>query len=165
MDSQTIVISLLIIIICIMPFALMSINNRKKEKRMLQNLIDIAAKKNRKISLHELWNNCIIGMDTTNATVFYTRNIKDNEVSNQIDLAEVEKCRVINSSRMLSNQHGNSTIIDKLELGFIFQDKNKNEVVLEFYDATYDSLILNTELQFVEKWCKIFNNKIFELVK
>ncbi|MEO6904458.1 MAG: hypothetical protein ABI315_15065 [Bacteroidia bacterium] len=165
MDLETIVISLVIIIICIAPFAWMSIKNKRKEKRILQNLVDIAAKKNHKINLHELWNNSIIGMDSTNATVFYARNVKDNEASHQINLAEVEKCRVINSSKMLSNQHGNSNIIDKLELGFLFQDKNKNEVVLEFYNATYDSLILNTELQFVEKWCKLFNNKILELGK
>jgi lipopolysaccharide export LptBFGC system permease protein LptF len=165
MDLGTIVISLVIIIICSAPFVIMSIKNSKKEKRMLQNLVDIAAQKNNRINLHELWNNSIIGMDSINATVFYARNIKDKEISQQINLAEVEKCRVINSSRTLSNKNGNFTIVDKLELGFLFQDKNKNEAKLEFYNTDYDSLTLSSEFQSVQKWCKIFNNKIFELVK
>jgi len=50
-------------------------------------------------------------------------------------------------------------------LVFSFQDKGKNEVVLEFYNAEYDSSTLTGELQLVEKWCKIFNEKISEMTK
>ncbi|MBV6474386.1 MAG: hypothetical protein JPMHGGIA_02692 [Saprospiraceae bacterium] len=165
MDLGTTIVGIVIILICIIPFALMSINSRKKEKKLIQGLSDIANRNNCKISRHELWNNSIIGIDDTVLMIFFTRKSKDNETSQQINLTEIQKCRVINSSRTVSNKEGNFKVVEKLELAFSFQDKSKSEVVLEFYNADYDSLTLMGELQLVEKWCKIFNDKISEMTK
>ena len=57
------------------------------------------------------------------------------------------------------------TVVEKLGIGFLYHDKNKNEVVLEFYNADYDSLTLTGELQLAEKWCNLFNEKISEIAK
>lgn len=143
----------------------MSINSRKKEKKLLQGLTEIAESNNCKISRYELWNSSTIGIDDTSLMIFYTRKSKDIETSQQINLTETQKCRVINLSRTVSNKEGNFKVVDKLELAFSFQDKNRSEVVLEFYNADYDSLTLTGELQLVEKWCKLFNDKISEISK
>ncbi len=165
MELGTTIVGIVIILICIIPFALMSINNKKKEKKLLRGLSAFAERNSFKISRYELWNNSTIGIDDTSLTIFYTRKSRDIETSQQINLAEIQKCRVINSSRTWSNKDGNFKVIDKLELVFSFQDKGKNEVVLEFYNAEYDSSTLTGELQLVEKWCKIFNEKISEMTK
>lgn len=165
MDLGTTIVGIVIILICIIPFALMSINNKKKEKKLLQGLSALAERNSCKISRYELWNNSTIGIDDTSVTIFYTRKSKDNETSQQINLAEIQKCRVINSNRTVSNKEGNFKVVEKLELAFSFQDKTISEVVLEFYNADHDSLTLMGELQLVEKWCKIFNDKISEMTK
>lgn len=143
----------------------MSINSRKKEKKLLQGLTEIAERNNCKLSRYELWNNSTIGIDDTSLMIFYTRKSKDIETSQQINLAETQKCRVINLSRTVRNKEGNFKVVEKLELAFSFQDINRGDVVLEFYNADYDSLTLTGELQLVEKWCKLFNDKISELSK
>lgn len=165
MDLGTTIVGIVIILICIIPFALMSINNRKKEKKLLQGLTEIAESNNCKISRYELWNSSTIGIDDTSLMIFYTRKSKDIETSQQINLAETQKCKLVNSSRTVSNKEGNFKVVEKLELAFSFQDKSKSEVALEFYNADHDSLTLMGELQLVEKWCKIFNDKISEMTK
>lgn len=165
MDLGTTIIGIVFILICIIPFALMSIRSKKKKKKLLQGLFEIAEKNNCKISRYELWNNSTIGIDDTALMIFYTRKSKDIETSKQINLVEIQKCRVVNSSGTLGNKDGNLMVADKLELAFSFQDKSKNEVVLEFYNVNYDSLTLTGELQLIEKWCKIFNDKISEMSK
>jgi len=165
MDLGTTITGIVIILICIIPFALMSINSRKKEKKLLQGLTEIAERNNCKISRYELWNSSTIGIDDTSLIIFYTRKSKDIETSQQINLVEIQKCRLVNLSRTVSNKDGNFKVIDKLELAFSFQDKNRNELILEFYNADYDSLTLTGELQLAEKWCKIFNDKISEMIK
>lgn len=160
MDLGTSIVGLVIILICIIPFVIMSINNRKKEKTMLQGLFTFAERNNCKISQHELWNNSLIGIDETANVIFFTKKLKDNEISQQINLTEIQKCRVVNSSKTVNNKDDNFKVVDKLELAFIFNDKNKAEIIIEFYNADYDSLTLSGELLLVEKWCKIIRDRI-----
>ncbi|MCC6690035.1 MAG: hypothetical protein IT235_00755 [Bacteroidia bacterium] len=165
MDLGTTIVGIIITIICIIPFALISISRKKKEKKLLQELTEFAEKNNCKISRYELWNSSTIGIDDTSLMIFYKKKSEEINISQQVTLSEIQKCRVSNSSRTVSNKNGNYTVVEKLGIGFLYHDKNKNEVVLEFYNADYDSLTLTGELQLAEKWCNLFNEKISEIAK
>lgn len=165
MDLGATIVGIIIIIICIIPFALMSINSRKKEKKLLQGLTEIAESNNCKINRYELWNSSTIGIDDTSLMFFYTRKSEGIDISQHLNLSEIQKCRVISSSRTVSSKDGNFKVIEKLELVFSYKDKNRGEMALEFYNADYDSLTLTGELQLVEKWCNLFNDKISEISK
>ena len=160
MDIGTSIIGIILILTCIIPFVIMNINSRKREKKLLHELFTFAERNNCKISQHELWNNSLIGIDETANVIFFTKKLKDNEISQQINLTEIQKCRVVNSSRTVNNKDGNFKVVDKLELAFTFHDKNKVEIIIAFYNADYDSLTLSGELLLAEKWCKIINDKI-----
>jgi len=70
MELGTTIVGIVIILICIIPFALMSINNKKKEKKLLRGLSAFAERNSFKISRYELWNNSTIGIDDTSLTIF-----------------------------------------------------------------------------------------------
>ncbi|BBE20045.1 hypothetical protein AQPE_4236 [Aquipluma nitroreducens] len=97
--------------------------------------------------------------------VFVVSNVNSIESSQQIDLADILKCRVIESSRSVSTKEGSLKVVDKIELSFVNPDKNKPDTKVEFYNADYDRLTLTGEVQLSEKWCKILNDKIAELSK
>ncbi|MCC6754323.1 MAG: hypothetical protein IT266_10120 [Saprospiraceae bacterium] len=161
MDLGTTITGIIILLICIIPFVIMYLNNQKREKKLLQELSTFAERNNCKISQHELWNNnSLIGIDETANMIFFIKKLKGNEIMQQINLTEIQKCRVINSGRTVSNKNGSHKVVDKLDLAFTFHDKNKEEIIVEFYNADYDSLTLSGELQLVEKWCKIINDRI-----
>lgn len=163
MDLGTTIVGVIFILICIIPFALISINGRKKEKMFLQKLLDLASVNNFKISRYELWNNSIIGIDDNAFMVLFIKKSNNVETSQQINLAEIQRCRVINSSRIVSNKEGSFKVTEKLELAFSFQEKSKDEVALEFYNANQTNGTLMGELLLVEKWSKIFNDKLSEI--
>lgn len=97
-------------------------------------------------------------MDEAAHIIFFTRKVKETETLQTIHLAEVQKCRVINSGRVVSQTVGNHQVIEKLELEFAYWNKVKTATVLEFYNTDSDSLTLTGELQLAEKWNKIVNN-------
>ena len=160
MDLGTSIIGLTFLLFCFIIFVILSRSNQKGEKQLLQSLKGLAEQNNCKIVQHDIWNNSAIGIDNTANIVFAIRNTNNNSISFQINLSEMQKCRVINAKRNGSNKEGNFKVIEKLELAFTYRDKNKPETFLDFYNADYDTSSLSGELQLIEKWCKIANDKL-----
>ncbi len=158
MNLGATIVGIVIVGLCIIPFILISANSRKKKERLLQGLFGLAQKNKGEISRYDLWNNSTIGIDDTAHTIFFTRKVKETETLQMIHLAEVQKCRVINSGRAVRQTVGNHQVIEKLELEFAYWDKVKTATVLEFYNTDSDSLTLTGELQLAEKWNKIVND-------
>lgn len=165
MDSNTIVIGGIIVLFGITLYILNIRSKKKKEAQFLQPLSRLAEKDNCKISQYDIWNNSVIGIDTTQNIVFAIRKKKENETSVVVNLAEIFRCRVIEVSRTSGPKEGNSIAFDRIDLAFINKDKSKADVVVEFFDANTDRLTLTGELQLAEKWCVLVNNKLASIGK
>lgn len=159
MDLGSTIIGAIIIAICIVPFIIMSQNRKKRERKTLQLLINIANQQNCIISKHEICGDFIIGIDETKNFVFFFKQLKDKVVEQYINLAEIQSCKVKNTARTVIIKNYNHNVIDKLELNFIPFDKNKKETTLEFFN-TENSLQIVGEFQSVEKWSKLINDSL-----
>jgi len=120
----------------------------------------MAEKSNCKISDNDLWNNTLIGIDKNAHKLFFIRKTEDNSISNEIDLSGIQKCRVINSSRIVTNGGNNHNVTDKIELALTSPDTKIADTILEFYNTNRDNLFLNGELPLAEKWATIVNTNI-----
>lgn len=172
MDSSTTITGGIFILFCIMLFVLINRNKRKKEKQFLQPLNRLAEKENCKISQYDIWNNSIIGIDDLTNQVFVIKNIFDVETFQCIKLTEILNCRVNEVGRTMTLASRTPGIkgnvikaFDKIELVFINHDKNKPELIAEFYNKETGNLNLTGELQMAQKWCKIANDKITALTE
>ena len=159
MDFGTI-IGLVLLLIIVLAVVIVNSNKKNKKKQFVQTLFDLAEKSKCKISEHDLWNNTLIGIDKEAHKLFFIRKTADNAISNEIDLIGIQKCRVINSSRVVTNNETNHTVIDKLELALTSPDAKIADTILEFYNTNRDNLFLNGELQLTEKWVAIVNENI-----
>jgi len=159
MDFGTI-IGLIFVIICVLAVVLVNSNKKKKKNQFKQTLFDLAEKSNCKISESDLWNNTLIGIDKEAHQLFYIRETADKKDHKEISLLEIQKCRVINSSRMVTNGGSNHNVIDKLELVLSSRDPKQADTTLEFYNTNRDNLFLNGELPLAEKWAGIVNTNI-----
>lgn len=157
MNLDNIIIAAIAIAICVIPFILMGRSRKKKQKRTLQSLINLANQKNCKISKYEICGDFIIGIDETKRFLFFYKKLEDKVVEQFINLAEILSCRVKNTTRTVAYNNENQHVIDKVELGFIPYDKNKNEILLEFFDAD-TNMQLSGELQLVEQWFNLTNS-------
>jgi ABC-type glycerol-3-phosphate transport system permease component len=160
MKSGMIIMIGMIVFIFVIPSIWIYISSLKKEKQLKNKLFQLAATNSCAISEFDFWKNSAIGLDKSRQRIFYVRDIKSKEEMKEVDLSEIQKCRVVNASRSLHNKNGNYTAIDRLELMFTFRDKNKPEVGLEFYNTTHDSLSLAGEVQLVEKWSEIVDKEL-----
>lgn len=160
MDSGATIVGVIVLLICVIPFVLLSRNNRKRKQKVLDRLVRLADQKNCKISRYDIWNNSAVGIDDTARWAFFTRKVNEVSIEYRVNLGEVQKCRVINSGRTVSRTDGNHRVIEKLELAFTYRDKNKGETALEFYNRDFDSPTLSGELQLTEKWGTVFSDTL-----
>ncbi len=125
MDLSSILGGLVLLLIGITPFALMHFNRSRKAQKMLKSLADLAAINNGSISNHDLWNNAAIGMDDSARIVYYTKKNGDIWMAKQIHLADIQNCRVVNSSSMVSTPNGQVPVIERLALAFVSKTGNR----------------------------------------
>ena len=158
MDSGTLIIAILFILVCSIPFVIMG--SKKREKQFLRMLLEMAGKNNGKLSTYDFLTHAAIGIDDRANMIFFVKKVYNMETHQLVTLHKIQKCCVITATRNGSNEDGIFKIIDKLELVFEHRDKRKADTILEFYNADYSSPTLTGELQLVEKWCKMLNDKI-----
>jgi hypothetical protein len=160
MDSGSIIFISVIVLVLITLIVIGKINKKKKEKQLLQALLTVAEKNNSKITEFDLWNNSRIGIDKATRKLFFIRKTETEEVTKVVDLHEILKGKVVNTSKSSNYKGSNQTVVERIELVLTNRDKNKPDVILEFYNAITDNPILRNEIQLAEKWAGIVNGLV-----
>lgn len=158
MNTATIITLAILIAISIFIFVLMNMIKTKKEKIKLKLLADEAIKQNCQITKSEFCSGLLIGIDEPSNFLFFINQNRNK--SHHINLREVKIMRLINVTRTVTNGGSSYKVIDKLGLSFASKVGDKGDEFLEFYNSEYDSLNLTGELQLLEKWAEIIQNKI-----
>jgi hypothetical protein len=164
-DTGTIVTAIFFLLIFSIPFILLYISRRKREKQNLLMLSREAGKNNLRVSTFNTWGNTSIAMDEVANVVFFTKKTIDGKTAQQVALTETEKCRIANIKRTSYDDNEHYSITERLDLVFECRDKNQAETVFSFYDMQYDGGMLTGELQQAEKWCTIINDKIASIAQ
>ncbi|MFD1551024.1 hypothetical protein DNU06_04515 [Putridiphycobacter roseus] len=159
MDLGTALVGAIFVVICIIPFILMSRNSKKKAKKMLQNLNEIAAAKNGVIHAHEFSGDTGIGIDKKRSEVYFYKSFDDKVFTNTVDLSNVKKCNVIKTNRVINGEYKNQILIDRVDLEFQLNKPANSKLNLEFFNAEH-TMVLNGELQLAEGWAGLINQQI-----
>ena len=147
MDSTSLTIGIILLIVCVLPFILFSVINSKKRKKRIQNLIQKAKENNATIQEKDDWNQSIIGIDKTNKMLFFSKKSEEIDKFISINISELLKCRI----EKTENKHN---VLEKLELELTFA--SRPTIVLEFFNKDETRLILN-ELEIIQKWQTLLN--------
>jgi hypothetical protein len=160
MDIGTSITAILIVLACIIPFVIMSKINARREKQFLQPLFNLAQHYQSRLSQYDTWNNTAVGIDYNTGIVFFFKNVNNTRMSLQVNLSTIKKCRVIKVAKTINDGQDNFLGVAKLALGFEHKDTSKADALLEFYNADSAEAGLTGELQLVEKWRRLIDNKI-----
>lgn len=163
MELGTIIITLIVIIACIIPFVLISSSIRKKNQAVLQKLVALAKTQQTGIEQFDAWYNTAIGIDKSLDYLFFLKKTGELELDQTVRLSEVKDCHIINTSRTLKSKDGDLKITEKLELAIAFKQPQKEDTVMVFYDGSKDSLTMTGELQIINKWCNLVSDKLKEI--
>ena len=154
MDIGTIIIGVICIALCALPFVLTNRNKKSKEKELLNSLKSFAKQHNSEITDHEV-NECYaIGLDETKHAISFLQKTKEDVNLQFIDLTTIKNCEINNISKSLGK---NETTLDKLNLKLNAIGKNKPSIILEFYNSDISFQPVN-EFDSIEKWNIVINN-------
>ena len=154
MDLGTIIIGLVCISICALPFVLTNNNKKQKVKELLNALKDFAKQHNSEITQHEIGENYAIGLDENKNTISFLQKTKEIVNLQFIDLYAIKNCEINNISKSLTKTE---KTLDKLNLKLNMNDKNKPSITLEFFNSEISFQPVN-EFESIEKWNTIINN-------
>ncbi|MBP1841035.1 hypothetical protein [Formosa algae] len=161
MNTGTLILSVVFIIICASPFIITTQNSRKKKNAMLKALKTIAETHNATITKHEVGADFIIGLDETKNMVLFYKKTNDKITENCLDLSDYKACRILKFCKN-TNAKSNSQIIETLKLEFIPKDKTTTESQFEFYDED-TNIQLSGELELINTWQPLLQQRIAAL--
>lgn len=159
MELKFVIIGAILLAICILPILLIIRSRKKAERQMMQSLTGIANQNNCKVSQYELCGDIAIGIDEIKNFVFFYNKTNGKASAQAVDLANYQSCKVMKTGRTIKSNNGNYTEIEKLELSFVPISKDKNAIILKFFNVD-DSFQLNGELQAIERWSNLINKKL-----
>ncbi|MGE5355604.1 MAG: hypothetical protein ACM3PT_05135 [Deltaproteobacteria bacterium] len=157
MDLSTIIMAIIILGICILPFAIIYFNSQKKKAGLVKILQALASKNNAVISRYDLWKSNGIGFDENKKHAFFFISGKDGIKEFNQKLSEIKKCRIDKHGRSIKSSGGSYSVIDKLDL--VFENENSIVSSFPFFDSA-QSMQLTNELEIATKWEKIFKEAI-----
>lgn len=147
MDATSLTIGMILLIICVLPFILFSVNNNKKRKKRIENLIRKAKENNAIIQEKDDWNQSVIGIDKTKKMLFFSNNSDEFDKFNSINISELYSCTIVKTENKQKS-------IEKLELELKFI--SKPTMLLEFFNKNETRLLVN-EIEIIQKWQMLLN--------
>lgn len=146
MDFGTFITGLVAVIFCVLPFLFVARNNQKQKRALQNQLFQLAAQNNQNIAYYEQWNHIAIGINAAETVVFYL-NTGKQPLSQQLELAEVERCYVSNDKKSKDG------LTNTQRIGLNFKLKNSTkELSWTFYDNLIDPALPGRELELAQKW-------------
>jgi hypothetical protein len=89
MDLGTLIVGLLSLAVCILPFAIINNNRKKGEKQILQSLSNIAIQHHCQITKHEICGEFGIGIDESKNFIMFFDKRKNKLIEQIIDLSDM----------------------------------------------------------------------------
>jgi hypothetical protein len=159
MDILNVAIGGIVLVCCLLPFVLTDRKRNANKRKMIQALNHLALQNNAIITQSDYAGKFVIGLDEHTNNVFFLKVNPNGNVVQSVDLADVKTCRVNTISRTVKENKSTQRITEKLELVFIPIQPDGKTCQMEIYNEE-ESLQLTGELQLVEKWAKLVNDKL-----
>lgn len=152
MDSETTIIGIVLVLICIIPFVLINKKKATKRRNKLKILTNSVQKMNGIIYKNEFWNHYGIALDKTNKMLYFSTQTDDENSYEVISLKSIASCSVI-------KKEDNSKSITALGLQLDFADKSKPNAYLSFYERDSNLFLVN-ELDIIQRWSATINEQL-----
>jgi hypothetical protein len=159
MDSATIIIAVISIVICSLPFVIGRNNRKKREGALLSEIRTLSSNKAMHLSKYELLSNYIIGFDEKANVLYFLRKKETGNYFLEVELAKYTKVEVQQNNHQEGENNHSRTVIDDLVLKFHPKSSSDKIVHLELYKRL-ETQNLSGEFQLAQEWAQFLNNRI-----
>lgn len=151
MDISIIIIGIIAISLCALPF-IYSENARKRSNKLLFNqLINLIELNNCQLGSFDVLSNFAIGIDNKNDNFYFISSSNETKIAEVIDLTNLKSVDWQKVDKF--NASNTASTIDKLQLKFVFKDGSSTKL-FNFFDQN-DGLMLSDQFIILKKWQKI----------
>lgn len=150
MESNSIIIGLIILAVIALPIIAIQMSQSLKKKKAKNEFIVEAKKNNVHISDVDFWGTYYaIAMDSSENKLVYSKKTEDETVWITADLSQVTECYIHKTDRTVKNLTTNKTETDRIDL--VLRTKGQKDYVLEFYniDVNFE---MTGERALLQKW-------------
>lgn len=155
MDTSSVVIGVIFLVIIIAPFALMARKKQRKKNIVVKHLHSYAAQNNLKTGLVEVYDKYGYAL-SEDGKVFINCQVESEETNDRLyQLEQYSKCQLITKAKTL---RGNN-MITKIEIQLLPKDLSKAFESFVLFDLDID-IQLYGELEFAKRWEVHLNNSI-----
>jgi hypothetical protein len=158
-DFLAYILYTVVIVLCVLPFALDYRSRKKNENHLYKSLVEFAVNHSCMIHKYEVCRNFIIGIDDDNNSIFFFKKLEFDSSYRYIQLATIAQCQTIKKMASYVEKERLQNAIEKVELSFKPKDKSKNEILIELFDQK-TNIQLSGELEFAEKWVQLINGRL-----
>ncbi|TYB79834.1 hypothetical protein [Bizionia myxarmorum] len=150
MESNSIIIGLIILAVIALPIIAIQMSQSFKKKKAKNEFIVEAKTNNVHISDVDFWGTYYaIAMDSSENKLVYSKKTEDETVWITADLSQVTECYIHKTDRTVKNLTTNKTETDRIDL--VLRTKGQKDYVLEFYniDVNFE---MTEEKTLLAKW-------------
>ncbi len=156
MDTSNLIFGAVVTAVCLIPFAMMRLSMKKRERILMEPFNKMVDSVNCKISTIDVEKDFIIGADKDKKHVFFYKSLPGCMEEHTIDLNAVKRCEIINIGRTVNQNNDVYKVIDKLALRLTPKQSESNAIDIELYDSGR-SFQIGEELEIAQKWHEKIN--------
>jgi len=158
MDSATIIIAAVSLLICSLPFVIGRNNRKKRENALLNELKTNAKSRSIQLTKHELISNFVIALDEVSNILYFLNKKASGDHFLELNLANYTNCELQQRAHQEGENGNTRSVIDQLMLKFQPADQADKIVLIEIYNRT-ETQALSGEFQLAQEWVKLLNER------
>jgi hypothetical protein len=156
MDTSSILIGVITLVIWVIPFALVSRRNKKRSNRNLKLLSDWTTENKLKLDKIESHSDFILGLDLTEKTFIFFKGSSENGIV-KIPLFNVSQVQLVKETVVSNDNSVNNSRIISVYLEFAQKSSQSQSLQIELFCIEKNHQ-LSGEIQLGQEWVKQINN-------
>lgn len=159
METKTIILVVISLLVLIVPFAFAYFNRRRKDSKTKSALMKYVNEYNSRLDESNILSNLAIGLDREQARLFFIKNNYNQITAKIVNLNDIKSVRLINDRKAMNAGKSSTLIVEKIAISLSNKSADTKDIILELYDKDVN-LSLNGEVQVAEKWVGILEKAI-----
>ncbi len=152
MDTSTLIIASVIIVLCALPVFLLNQSHRNRIRKGKKTLSKLATAANTTIGEYHIEQCFNIAIDTQKKQLFFTRLNQEYTIA----FKDIKKCTILLQDHQVGQKGNTYTVVDRIALALQPQQGTAG-IELDFYNVECDKRAVADEQRLAEQWQKRIN--------
>lgn len=159
MDSGTIIIGVIFVVICTAFFIGLSMSQKSRQRKILTDALQFVGVKPEEFGEYSMTGNVILGWLASGQEFFFYRKSAKAEKSSRISLGDIREIKLEKAMKSRSTPSGNYTYVDAINLRLSHTKQGQADVYLPLFNQDEDAQV-GSELQVGQDWVNKVNSRL-----